>query len=44
MGLGQHLIKDIYEALRASPAWNETLLIVTYDGTVGANTSAVPCH
>lgn len=29
--LGQGLMKEIYEALRASPAWNETLFIITYD-------------
>ncbi|XP_020585574.1 non-specific phospholipase C2-like [Phalaenopsis equestris] len=28
---GQMFIKDIYETLRASPQWNETLLIITYD-------------
>jgi phospholipase C len=28
---GQMLIKEIYETLRASPQWNETLLIITYD-------------
>ena len=28
---GEHWIADVYEALRASPAWNETLLIITYD-------------
>jgi phospholipase C len=28
---GEVLIADVYEALRASPAWNNTLLIVTYD-------------
>jgi phospholipase C len=28
---GQRLVKDVYEALRASPQWNQTLLIVTYD-------------
>eukprot|EP00466_Bigelowiella_natans_P002807 jgi/Bigna1/86537/estExt_fgenesh1_pg.C_110141 len=29
--LGEGLLKEIYEALRASPAWNETLFIVDYD-------------
>lgn len=29
--LGQELMKEVYEALRASPKWNETLFIVTYD-------------
>ncbi|KAL6627590.1 hypothetical protein ACP70R_031316 [Stipagrostis hirtigluma subsp. patula] len=28
---GQRLVKDVYEALRASPQWNQTLLIITYD-------------
>jgi phospholipase C len=28
---GQMLIKEIYETLRASPQWNQTLMVVTYD-------------
>ncbi|KAJ2963245.1 hypothetical protein NQZ79_g1753 [Umbelopsis isabellina] len=28
---GEAILKQIYETLRASPQWNETLLIVTYD-------------
>ncbi|OAY82058.1 Non-specific phospholipase C2 [Ananas comosus] len=28
---GQLFIKEIYETLRASPQWNQTLLIITYD-------------
>ncbi|WOK99101.1 non-specific phospholipase C2-like [Canna indica] len=28
---GQMFIKEVYEALRASPQWNETLLVITYD-------------
>jgi len=31
VSLGEKYYKDIYEALRASPQWNETLFIVTYD-------------
>lgn len=31
VALGEQLIHDVYVALRNSPAWNETLLIVTYD-------------
>jgi len=31
VALGERYYKDIYEALRSSPAWNETLYIVTYD-------------
>ena len=28
---GQKLVKDVYETLRASPQWNETLFVITYD-------------
>ena len=28
---GEHFIADVYEALRAHPIWEKTLLIVTYD-------------
>lgn len=28
---GQALVKEVYETLRASPQWEETLLIITYD-------------
>ncbi|KAF9607517.1 hypothetical protein IFM89_036879 [Coptis chinensis] len=28
---GQKLVKEVYEALRSSPQWNETVLIITYD-------------
>ncbi|KAF6161490.1 hypothetical protein GIB67_009369 [Kingdonia uniflora] len=28
---GQNLVKEVYEALRSSPQWNETLLVITYD-------------
>jgi phospholipase C len=28
---GQQFVKEIYETLRASPQWNETALLVTYD-------------
>ncbi|KAL7114510.1 hypothetical protein ACP275_04G125900 [Erythranthe tilingii] len=28
---GQRLVKEVYEALRAGPQWNETLLVITYD-------------
>eukprot|EP01018_Ginkgo_biloba_P002014 Gb_00801 [translate_table: standard] len=31
LGNGQKLVKEVYETLRASPQWNETLLIITYD-------------
>ncbi|XP_017982742.1 PREDICTED: non-specific phospholipase C2 [Theobroma cacao] len=28
---GQMFVKEVYETLRGSPQWNETLLIITYD-------------
>ncbi|KAL8055571.1 hypothetical protein ABFX02_04G065300 [Erythranthe guttata] len=28
---GQMFVKEVYETLRASPQWNETLLLITYD-------------
>ncbi|KAL3529953.1 hypothetical protein ACH5RR_009275 [Cinchona calisaya] len=28
---GQMFVKEVYETLRASPQWNETLFIITYD-------------
>ena len=32
---GERLLKDVYEALRAGPKWNETLLLVAYDDIGG---------
>ncbi|QSZ30909.1 hypothetical protein DSL72_000467 [Monilinia vaccinii-corymbosi] len=31
ISLGENFIKGIYEALRSSPQWNETLFILTFD-------------
>ena len=31
VALGEQLMHDVYYALRKSPTWNETLLIITYD-------------
>jgi phospholipase C len=31
VALGEQLIHDVYVALRNSPIWNQTLLVVTYD-------------
>lgn len=28
---GELLMKEVYEAIRASPVWNETLFLITYD-------------
>lgn len=31
VGEGEKVMKDLYEAIRASPIWEETLFIITYD-------------
>ena len=31
VALGEQLIHDVYEALRAGPGWPGTLLVITYD-------------
>jgi phospholipase C len=31
VSLGEHLIQAVYSALRGGPAWDQTLLIITYD-------------
>ncbi|XP_077222334.1 non-specific phospholipase C1 [Tasmannia lanceolata] len=31
VALGQKFVKEVYETLRASPQWNETALLITYD-------------
>ena len=31
VGLGEQLIASVYNAVRSSPCWKETLLIITYD-------------
>ncbi|HXQ11514.1 MAG TPA: alkaline phosphatase family protein [Caulobacteraceae bacterium] len=41
VALGEQLIHDVYYALRNSPQWNQTLLIVTYDEH-GGNFDHVP--
>lgn len=35
VSLGEGLIKDVYDALRGSPQWEETLFILTYDESGG---------
>eukprot|EP01061_Rhynchopus_euleeides_P010090 TRINITY_DN1943_c0_g1_i3.p1 TRINITY_DN1943_c0_g1~~TRINITY_DN1943_c0_g1_i3.p1 ORF type:complete len:690 (+),score=278.92 TRINITY_DN1943_c0_g1_i3:63-2072(+) len=42
MAAGEALYKDIYEALRASPQWNETLFVITYDEHGGYYDHMVP--
>lgn len=39
---GEALIADVYNALRAGPAWKHTLLIVTYDEHSGCFDHVVP--
>lgn len=31
VALGEQFIKDVYEAIRASPQWNDTLFVMTFD-------------
>ncbi|KAJ5318351.1 hypothetical protein N7476_004771 [Penicillium atrosanguineum] len=35
VSFGQVLVKQVYEALRASPQWDKTLLLLTFDETGG---------
>ena len=39
---GQQFIKDIYEALRMSPQWNNTMWILTFDETGGFHDHVQP--
>ncbi|KAK3311714.1 phosphoesterase [Chaetomium strumarium] len=39
---GEALIKNVYEALRASPLWEETLFILTFDETGGFHDHVPP--
>ena len=39
---GERLLKDVYEALRASPKWNKTVLFVAYDDAGGYYDHMVP--
>ena len=40
--LGEKLLKQTYEALRAGPGWNRTLLFITYDDTGGGGGASAP--
>ena len=49
MALGERLHKDVYEALRAGPAWDKTLFMIVYDDggdfyDHGAATVVLPFH
>jgi len=44
IALGERLVKDIYEALRAGPGWGKTLFLVAYDDTGGFYDHVVPPH
>jgi phospholipase C len=41
VALGEQLFRDVYDALRNGPGWNDTLLIITYDEH-GGNYDHVP--
>lgn len=34
---GEALIKEVYETIRASPQWNNTLLIINFDEVLPSN-------
>lgn len=42
VSLGEQLIHDVYYALRNGPAWNQTLLIITYDEHGGCYDHVAP--
>ena len=42
VALGEQLIYDVYDALRNGKAWNETLLIITYDEHGGCYDHVAP--
>ena len=42
VSLGEQLIQQVYEALRAGPAWDQTLLIITYDEHGGCYDHVAP--
>ena len=42
VALGEQFILAVYSALRTSPAWNETLLVVTYDEHGGCYDHVAP--
>jgi phospholipase C len=42
VALGEQLIHDVYYALRNGPAWNQTLLVVTYDEHGGCYDHVAP--
>jgi phospholipase C len=44
IALGERLVKDIYEALRAGPAWQKTLFLTVYDDTGGFYDHVIPPH
>lgn len=44
IALGERLVKDIYEALRAGPGWGKTLFLVAYDDTGGFYDHVIPPH
>ena len=39
---GERLLKDVYQALRAGPKWQQTLLFVAYDDGGGYYDHIVP--
>jgi phospholipase C len=44
VGLGDQLIKQVYEAVRNGPLWNKTMLLITYDEHGGFFDHVGPPH
>lgn len=42
VALGEQLMHDVYEAVRTGPAWNQTLLVITYDEHGGCYDHVAP--
>jgi phospholipase C len=42
VALGEHLIADVYEAVRNSPQWEQTLLVITWDEHGGTYDHVTP--
>ncbi len=42
VALGEQLMHDVYETVRTGPAWNQTLLVITYDEHGGCYDHVAP--
>ena len=42
--LGERLLKDVYESLRAGPKWNRTMFLLVYDDIGAYFDHVIPPH